>query len=325
MTTKNIIDKLKIIAYWKSLSLELVIICLLIYLSIAAPGFFSFRNFFNVLRNVSTQGIIAFGMTMVIISGEIDLSVGSSVAFAGCLSAFIVQATRSIFGDVFSVLLAIVIVLMASILQGMIVGFLRKKYNIPSFIITLALLTMMFGFANIITKGFPIAPYPEWFGFLGSGRIFHIPFPAIVFLLVFCIIYFLLKYTTFGRSIYAVGGNIKSARISGINVWMVKTKVFIITSFLAAVSGILVSSQILSGNAGTARGWELDVIASVIIGGTSLFGGIGRVWGTLLGVLFLGIVFNGMTLLNINEYWQYVVRGFIILIAVLLNEINKRH
>ena len=321
--TNNISNK-TVLSFLRPVVLEAIVVALIVLLAFTAPGFFTLRNFFNVLRNVSTQGIIAFGMTMVIISGEIDLSVGSTVAFAGCLSAFIVQTTRSALGDVISVLLAIVLVLFWGVLQGSVVGFLRRKYNIPSFIITLALLTMMFGFANLITKGFPIAPYPKWFGFLGSGTIFSIPFPAIVFIAVFAAIYFILKNTTFGRSVYAVGGNIKSARVSGINVWMIKTKVFIITSFLACLSGLLVGSQILSGNAGTARGWELDVIASVIIGGTSLFGGTGRVWGTLIGVLFLGIVFNGMTLLNISEYWQYVVRGAIILIAVWLNEINKK-
>ncbi len=312
------------VSHVRHFTLEIILLVLIIFLSFTAPGFFSFGNFFNVLRNVSTQGIIAFGMTMVIISGEIDLSIGSVVAFAGCLCAFIVQMTRDVLGDVFSVVLAIAIVLLFGVLQGLFMGYIRKKYNIPSFIISLALLTILFGFANLVTGGFPIAPYPHWFGFLGSGRVLGVPFPAIIFIVILIIIHFLLNYTVFGRSIYAVGGNIKSARVSGIKIWKIKTQIFVITSTLAAFSGILVSSQILSGNAGTARGWELDVIASVIIGGTSLFGGVGKVWGTFIGVLFLGVMFNGMTLLNINEYWQYVVRGSIILIAVLLNEINRK-
>lgn len=305
-------------------SLECILVMLIMILAFTAPGFFSFRNFFNVLRNVSTQGIIAFGMTILIISGEIDLSVGSSVAFAGCLCAFLVEKMQGILSPLVSVVIAVAAVLAFGYMHGSITGFLRRKYNIPSFIITLAFLTVLFGAANIITGGFPIAPYPLWFGFLGNGRIFGVPFPAIVFLIVFVVMHFVLNFTIFGRSIYAVGGNIKSARVSGIDVWKVKTHAFIITSFLAALSGLLVSSQILSGNAGTARGWELDVIASVIIGGTNLFGGIGRIGGTFVGVLFLGVVFNGMTLLNINEYWQHVVRGSLILAAVLLNEINKK-
>lgn len=314
----------KIITTLKSFTLEIVLFVLVFSLSIFAPGFFSFGNFFNVLRNISTQGIIAFAMTMVIISGEIDLSVGSAVAFGGCLCAFMVQLLRPVLGDVFSVIIAIIVVLLFGIAQGLFTGLLRRKYNIPSFIITLALLTGLFGMANLVTKGFPIAPYPSWFGFLGSGRILGVPFPAIIFMLALLVFHFILNYTVFGRSIYAVGGNTKSAQISGINVWGIKTRAFVITSTIAAFSGVLVSSQILSGNAGTARGWELDIIASVIIGGTSLFGGVGKIWGTFIGVLFLGVVFNGMTLLNINEYWQYVVRGTIILVAVLLNEINKK-
>ncbi len=311
------------ITHIKTYTLELIILLLILLLAFTAPGFFTVRNFLNVLRNVSMQGIIAFAMTMVIISGEIDLSVGSSVAFTGCLSAALVRLTRAAMGDILSPIFAIIIVLLFGVLQGYFIGFIRRKYNMPSFIITLALLTMLFGAANLVTGGFPIAPFPSWYGFLGSGRIWGIPFPAIIFILMLFIAHFLLNYTIFGRSIYAVGGNMKAARISGIDIWKVKTKVFIITSTVAAFSGILVSSQILSGNAGTARGWELDIIASVIIGGTSLFGGIGRIWGTFIGVLFLGVIFNGMTLLNVNEYWQYLVRGAIILLAVLLNEVNR--
>ena len=307
----------------KKYTLEFIILLLIIFLAFTAPGFFTVRNFLNVLRNISMQGIIAFAMTMVIISGEIDLSVGSTVAFAGCLCAALVRATQAVLGSILSPIFAIIIVLLLGSVQGYFIGFIRCKYNMPSFIITLALLTVLFGVANLVTGGFPIAPFPSWYGFLGSGRILGIPFPAIIFIFMLLITHFLLNYTVFGRSIYAVGGNMKSARISGIEIWSIKTKVFMITSTIASFSGVLVSSQILSGNAGTARGWELDIIASVIIGGTSLFGGVGRIWGTFIGVLFLGIIFNGMTLMNVNEYWQYVVRGGIILLAVLLNEINR--
>ena len=150
------------------------------------------------------------------------------------------------------------------------------------------------------------------------------PFPALVFLLVFLTTHVLMGYTSFGRSVYAVGGNPEAARLSGIRVGRVKVVVMASVAFLAALAGIMQSAQIMSGSATTARGWELDVIASVIIGGTSLMGGEGRIRGTLMGVIFLGILVNGMTLMNINEYWQYVVRGTLILAAVLVNRINER-
>jgi ribose/xylose/arabinose/galactoside ABC-type transport system permease subunit len=171
----------------------------------------------------------------------------------------------------------------------------------------------------LITNGFPLTPFPDWYNFFGGGYVWRIPFPVIVFLVAFGGIQFVLGFTAFGRSIYAVGGNVEAARLSGINVRRVKILVMGIVSCLAWLAGLMLSSQIMSGSASTATGWELDVISAVIIGGTSLMGGSGTAWGTLIGVLFLGVLVNGMTLLNVKEYWQHVVRGGLILVAVLLN------
>jgi ribose/xylose/arabinose/galactoside ABC-type transport system permease subunit len=200
---------------------------------------------------------------------------------------------------------------------------MRNRYQVPSFITTLALMTGLSGAAELITNGFPLTPFPAWYNFIGGGYVLGIPFPAILFLLTFAILQFLMNYTSFGRAVYAVGGNAEAARLSGINVRRVKTMVFGITSLLAALSGVMVSSEIMSGTATAARGWELDVIAAVIIGGTSFMGGVGRIWGTMIGVVFLGVMMNGMTLLNVSEYWQHVARGTIILVAVLLNLLQK--
>jgi ribose/xylose/arabinose/galactoside ABC-type transport system permease subunit len=207
----------------------------------------------------------------------------------------------------------------AGFIVGCLTGYLRVRFGVPTFITTLAWLTVLKGAAELITNGFPLTPFPEWYNFIGSGYIAGIPFPAIIFMLVFAIIQFLMNYTSFGRSIYAVGGNAEAARLSGIKVHQVKILVMGIVAGLAALSGIMQSSQIMSGSATTAVGWELDVISAVIIGGTSLMGGAGTVWGTLIGVVFLGVLSNGMTLRNISEYWQHVVRGGLILAAVLVN------
>lgn len=304
--------------------LEIILLLIFIFFSLSAPGFFTVPNLLNILRNISTQGIIALGMTMIIISGEIDLSVGSMVAWSGCLMAWLVRLLESSLGINVAVVLALIITLSNGILIGLFIGNLRKIFKVPSFIITLSLLTILFGAASLLTGGFPIAPFPQWYSFLGSGYLGgFFPLPAVIFILAILLLHFIMKYTVLGRSVYAVGGNSKSARVSGINIWRIKTWTFVITSFFAALSGILVSSQIMSGNPGTARGWELEVIASVIIGGTSLFGGKGKIWGTTVGVVFLGIIINGMTLLNIDEYWQYVVRGALILGAVLLNYLQS--
>jgi len=272
------------------------------------------------------QGIIAFGMTMVMIAGEIDLSVGSSVAFSGCISAWIVKImTEAGFPPVLAVIFGILIALVAGFMLGSFSATIRNRYEVPTFIITLALMTSLFGFANLITGGFPITAFPMWYNFLGGGYLLGIPFPAIIFIIVFFCVNFIMTSTTFGRSVYAIGGNMEAARLSGIEVGRIKLIIMGLTSMLMALSGVMVASQIMSGTATTAKGWELDVISAVVIGGTSMSGGSGTIKGTFIGIIFLGVLVNGMTLLNINEYWQYVVRGFLILGAVLLNVVHEKN
>jgi len=301
--------------------LEFVLLALCIALAFTAPGFLTAENLLNVLRNSSMQGIIALGMTMVIIAGEIDLSVGSAVAFAGCWTAYLTGLFATAFAWPLTVAVpaAIVLAVVTGFLLGSLTGFFRMRYQVPSFITTLALMTGLSGAAELITNGFPLTPFPEWYNTLGGGYLAGIPVPALIFLCVFVLTSFLMNHTVFGRSIYAVGGNAEAARLSGIPVGRIKTAALAITASLAAVAGVLQSSEIMSGTATTAKGWELDVIAAVIIGGTSLSGGVGSVRGTMVGVMFLGVIINGMTLLNVSEYWQHVVRGVLILTAVLLN------
>ena len=308
----------------KIYAMEVILVVLILVLVIFAPGFATLGNVLNVLRTGAMLGIIAFGMTAVIISGEIDLSVGAGVALAGCIVAYCSEQLAPTFDYPLAVVIGVLAALAVGIFCGVFTGSIRRWFNVPTFITTLALFTALRGAANLISGGFPLTDLPPWFSFLGAGDLFGIPFPVYVLAVVFVGMQFLMIYTSYGRSVYAVGGNAEAARLSGINVFGVKTIALAITGGLTAVSGILIASQIGSGTGTTATGMELDVIAATIIGGTSLFGGKGRVWGTLLGVLFLGCVTNGMTLLNVNEYWQYVVRGAIILGAVLLNQVLER-
>lgn len=310
---------------WRSAYvMEITLVFLVILLVYFAPGFASMGNFLNVLRTISTLGIIAFGMTAVIISGEIDLSVGSVVALAGCVVAWVCGALIDTIGGPLAVTVGSIAALAAGIACGVFTGKVRQWFNVPTFITTLGLFTALRGVANLITGGFPLTNFPEWFGFIGSGNLLGIPVPVYVLILAFIAMHLLMQYTRFGRAVYAVGGNAKSARLSGIDVWGVKTISLAITGGLASLSGVIIASQIGSGTGTTATGMELDVIAATIIGGTSLMGGKGRIWGTLLGVLFLGCIANGMTLLNVSEYWQYVVRGGLILGAVLFNQISEK-
>jgi ribose/xylose/arabinose/galactoside ABC-type transport system permease subunit len=307
--------------------LEIVLVVLCLFLAAAAPNFLTADNLLNVLRNVSMQGLIALGMTLVIIAGEIDLSVGSMVAFSGCLTAWL---TGSLGGSglglpmPLAVGAAILVSLAAGLTSGAFAGLLRNRFGVPSFISTLALLTALSGAAELITNGFPLTPFPGWYNFIGGGYLLGIPFPALLFVAAFAGTHLVMNYTAFGRAIYAVGGNAEAARLSAINIHTVRTAVLALTAMLAAASGVMQSSEIMSGTATTAKGWELDVIAAVIIGGTSLSGGVGRVWGTMVGVVFLGVIMNGMTLLNVSEYWQHVVRGGLILLAVLINRMERR-
>ncbi len=295
------------------------------YLACARPNFFSPDNLMVILRSVSEQGLIAFGMTMVIVAGEIDLSVGSMVALAGCLAAWLVAAGLS-------PALAIPAAMALGAGAGAFTGLMRNAFSVPSFITTLALLKALRGAALMLCGGFTLTPsFPAWYQFLGAGYVrfvtdrgeLAVPFPVILFLAGFGLVHFLLGYTTFGRAVYAVGGNAEAARLSGVNVGRVRILVLALTGMLAALSGVLVSARFVSGNPNVAEGWELEVIAAVIIGGTSLSGGAGTVFGTLLGVIFIGVISNGMILLDVRPYVQHIVLGAIILAAVLVNQVQR--
>jgi len=307
----------KVRAHLGTAIMEIVLLVICVALAFTAPNFFTLDNFLNILRSESLKGIIAFGMTMVIISGDIDLSVGSLVAFSGCLMAFLTKA-----GVPIPVGIPLTMAMGACI--GAFTGVLRTKFRVPTFITTLALLTGLRGAALMLTGGFALTPFPEWYNFLGGGYVLGIPFPALIFIATFFAVHFLMNYTPFGRAVYAVGGNAEATRLSGINVARVRIIVLGLTTMLAALAGVLLSSRMQAGDPTVAQGWELDIIAAVIVGGTSLNGGAGKIWGTLIGVIFIGVIVNGMTLLNVPVYGQYMVRGALILTAVMLSQLQKK-
>ena len=307
--------------------LELILLLLFTFMSFTTRGFFTVANLLNVLRNVSFQGCIAFGMTMVIISGEIDLSIGSTVAITGVIVSLVSGKLPAlgIMPIEQAAVVGIILAILVAGCVGLFNGWLLTRFKMPSFIITLAMMNVLYGAAGILSKGFPITTLPKWFNVIGAGRIFNVvPVPAFVLLIVFGVVFVIVGYTKFGRSIYAVGGNVEAARLSGINVTKVKIFVMITVQICAAISGIMNSSQVMSGAHSFGRGWEMTAISSVIIGGASLAGGIGKVSRTMVGLIFLGIILNGMVLLNVNEYAQYVVRGGLILAAVLVNTIQTQ-
>jgi ribose/xylose/arabinose/galactoside ABC-type transport system permease subunit len=306
--------------------LEFVLVILIITMSFGNSHFFTANNLLNILRDMAVYGVIAFGMTMVLILAEVDLSIGSTIALSGVLVAKITGMLAKVgipmtYGVIFGMIGAIIIAL----LIGFFNGFILTYVKMPSFISTLAMQFVLYGVAAIICNSFPLTTLPQWYNFIGAGYVFNVvPFPAIILLIIFVIMFFIMKYTKFGRSVYVVGGNPEAARLAGINVKRVKTTVMIIVQFFAAIGGIMLSSLVMSANQQFGKGYEMNVISSCVIGGTSLFGGIGNMWGTFIGLIFVGVINNGMTLVGVNDYVQYIVRGGLTLFAVYINTMQLR-
>lgn len=303
--------------------LEVVLIVIAIIIGVLTPGFFTASNILNVFRNVSMQGVIAFGMTMAMVCGQIDLSVGSGVAFYGVLVAVLsgkLSEATSLPLE-YTAIISIVAAILAAIGVGVAQGLIHIKLKIPTMIVSLAFLNILYGLAAIISGGFPVASLPAWYNIIGAGSTLNIPNPAIILVVVLIAALVIMKYTKIGREMYAVGGNVQAAKLSGINVTKVIVVSLVAVQVLTVLSGIMVSSQVMAASSTFGKGYELSVIAATIIGGVSLSGGRGTPWGTFIGVIFFGVIANGMTLLNVNEFVQYVIKGLLIIAAVALNNL----
>jgi sugar transport system permease protein len=298
--------------------LLLGVIILFLLLWAVAPNFATPRNLFNVLRAVAINGMIACAMTFVIVSGDIDVSVGGAVAWASALLGVLAIKQH------IPLALAVLIVIALGTAIHALFGSIRVKWGIPAFVVTLALMMAYKGLAKVITNAYPITPFPESFSYWGQGYVLKvIPVPAVLMVITFLIFQFLATRTVFGRSVFSVGGNEEASRLSGIPVSRTRLMVFAISGLMAALGGIITSSRIMAGSHSVGEGLEFDVIAAVVIGGTSLAGGSGSMIGTFLGVLFIGLLNNGMVLMGVDPYWQEVARGLIVLVAVLISAIQK--
>ncbi|HOB17013.1 MAG TPA: ribose ABC transporter permease [Defluviitoga sp.] len=287
-------------------------IVLFILLSIFTESFFNISNIVNVLRQVSITAILGFGMTLVIISGGIDLSVGSIFAFSAVVMASIVKE-----GKVF---LGIILGLLIGAIMGLFNGIVISKGKIQPFIVTLATMAIGRSLTLAYTQGIPISLFPNSFRFIGRGDILGIPVPVIIMFGVFFLVLYILKKTKLGLYIYSIGGNEEATRLSGINVDRYKIIVYTISGIFAAVSAMILTARLNSAQPTFGQGYELDAIATVVLGGASLSGGSGGVLGTLFGALLLGTINNGMNLMNISPFYQDLVKGAIILLAVLLEK-----
>lgn len=307
-----------ITTYFKeNLAILVAFIILCVGLSIATPAFFTKDNILNVLRQVATNSNLAIGLTMAIIIGGIDLSVGAILAFSGLLCA-------SFISDGMNLGLAVLLAFTLGALFGLLNGLIIAYTNMPPFVVTLATQNIARGIVNVYANGQPISARNPVFNFLGVGYFLGIPLPVIYSFVLLAVMILILGRSKFGRQLYAVGGNEEAARFSGINIKKVKIIVYTLCGALASFSGIILAARMYSGQPTAGDGFELDAIAASVLGGVSFSGGVGKLGGTIIGVLVLGVLTNGLNLLNINSFWQYIIKGIIILLAVYLDILKKR-
>lgn len=302
----------------ENIGIYLFLVAIIIFFSSMTSAFLALSNFVVILRQVSIIGICAFGEAFVVISGGIDLSVGSTVALSGVVAA----SLANFFGV--PVPLAFLAGITAGGCTGFLNGTLATKAKIPPIIVTLGTLTIIRGLAFIIVGGNTVFGMPVSYRILGRGYVGFIPIPVLIMILVFVVFFIVLNNLSFGRHIYAIGSNEEAAVISGINVNRTKTMVFVLCGLMAGLGGAILSSRLDSGQAATAQGLELDVLTAVVLGGVSIAGGKGRLESVFVGVLIIGILANGMVLLNIQHFYQLVIKGAVLLLAVGLDMLRKR-
>ena len=324
--TKRRIDPIELLGRFAPV---LILIILAIVFTIQQPAFASERNFWFLLRQNFAYGIMAVGMTFVILTGGIDLSVGSVLCFAGLVAAAVAKGSE--WQNVgkpdpggAAVLFAVLAAMAVGAGAGLIHGFAIAKLKVPAFVVTLGGLAAWRGAAQVLSQGQPINKFSEDYRFWGSGYFGPMPVPVAIFLLFVVLGYLILRFTTYGRSIYAVGGNPEAARLSGLNTTGLIMSVYVISGFLAGLCGFLLSSRLGAAEVVAGQGYELTVIAAVVIGGTSLFGGEGSIFGTLVGTLLIGVLNSGLAINNVNPYYQPIIIGVIVVLSVYLDQLAKR-
>jgi len=312
------------VGFFQKFGVFIFLILLILFFTSQNARFLSVRNLFNILTDVSIYGIMAVGMTLVILTAGVDLSVGAILALCAMCGAAVIKGTGDSrsetpdphkFGG-FSWLIALLICIVLGTVVGFIQGKVSTKFRIPPFIVTLGGMTVWRGATLLIGAGSPISGFDPGYTWWGNGAVFGLPVPVLVFFVVAVTGYVALRYTPYGRHVYAVGGNPEAARLSGLRVDRILTSVYAVTGLLAGVAGFIQSARLSSAEATGGLGFELTVIASVVIGGTSLSGGLGGIAGTVVGTILIGVLLNGLVIMNVNPYYQQIIIGVIIVLAV---------
>lgn len=293
-------------------------VALFVIFSIISPVFLTVNNLLNVTRQISFRGIAAIGMMFVILTGGIDLSIGSTVQLMNVICPMLMVSYGVSMG------LSVLACFGIAACIGLVNGLLVAKVKIPPMIVTMAAMNIVNGAAFLISGGQPVFGFDDRFAVLGQGYIGIIPIPTIIMFAMFLIGAFILNKTTYGRSLYAIGGNEEAARLSGVNVELCKVIAYACDSIFACAAGILMLSRLMSGTPNTGKGFEFEVITAVVLGGVSVSGGSGRVFSVVFGVLIIGILNNGLTLMGMNTYWQLVMNGIVLVLAVGADYVSKR-
>lgn len=299
----------------------IILIAFAIVISILNPRFLQTANLLNVLRQTSINAIIAAGVTFVILTGGIDISVGSILAFVGAVAAWMVTKEINLF-------MIIVVALLIGAAAGLFNGVLITRGNLQPMIVTLATMTLFRGFTLVFTDGKPISfatmKSAAAFKWIGAGTVGPIPTPIIIMILLFALCYFVLNNTAFGRHLYAIGGNEEAAFLSGVNAKRTKVTAFMVSGMTAALAGLIVTARLSSAQPTAGTGYEMDAIAAVVLGGTSLTGGQGNILGTVVGALIIGMLNNALNLMDVSSYYQTIVKGVVIIAAVLLDSRSRK-
>lgn len=302
----------------KQFSTVIILVVLVAFFSIMTDSFLAAKNIFNILRQVAVLSILSVGMTFVIISGGMDLTVGSLLGLTGVICAKLLVEAQ------IAPVLAILITLLVGAAFGTITGILIVRLQVSAIVITLGMMTVARGLAYIISSGLPIYKIPESVVSLGQGYVGGIPIPVIIMLVIFIFAGFILNRSYFGRYIYAIGGNVEAARLAGVSVNKITVSLYSISGFLAGIAGTILMARISSGAPASGLGMEIEVVTAVVIGGVSVNGGKGKISGAFLGALIIGVLGTGLTIMNIGEYYQQVVKGLVLILAVAFDTFSNR-
>lgn len=318
MKPKGELKKVSRVELTKKYGLVFILVIFIIMLSVTTKNFFNVSNFINIFRQISVIGLLSIGMTYVMLSGGIDLTVGSFVGVAGILGAMVAR-NHSLF-----VLIPVLAGCAATTALGLINGFSIAWFGIPPFIQTLGMMSIGRGIAYLLTNAHPVNQLSDDFLAVGKGSVGPIPIPVIILVLAFAVFLFILYKAKFGRYIYAIGGNEEAALLSGLKVKSIKVLAYGISGLLSGLGGIILTARLSSGICVSGEGYEMDAIAAVVIGGTSMAGGEGSLWGTALGFLLIGIMNNGLDMLGVSSYIQLLIKGLIIIVSVGLDVQAKK-